>query len=292
MRITEELTSFLEIELTTPRLDRIHSHLHYAGAPRFARPLHRQKLIGRQIVLTEDPDEHLVWYQTKLFVKPLNGWLLDWKFWTGHICPEPHLFEAACGLLVSYTWLLCRESDFSLAQDLRIVPQGLTWAEWTKFEESFLDHINLDSLHQVNRRYQYGELRLTRLNRIYRWTPSGFSARTFVCGYLPLATWYQELFKNSFGWLLASFAYFAVVLSALQVGLATDMLQSNRYFQKVSCGFSVISLAFVAVVTMTLILTWLILTAFHYTSAKLYHWRVQKRRARACACALEMERGS
>ena len=291
INVTHDLKRFLSIELATPRLDRIHSHLHYAGAPRFARPLHRQLLLGRKIIVTEDVDEHLVWYQARLFVKPLHPWLLDWRFWLEHICPEQHLLKAGCGFLVSYTWLICRPSDFALAMEHRLVPEGLTWNQWTVFLNSFLEHINLDSLHQVTPRYQYGELRLTRLNRIYRWTTSGFSVRNFFRGYLSLTTWYQDLFRDSFGWLIVSFAYLTVVSSALQVGLATNYLHVQSMFQRASFVFSIASLTFVTAMATGLGLTWLTLTVYYYTSAKLYHRRIQKRRARAYTRHKEEEMG-
>ena len=241
--------------------------------------------------MTEDVDEHLVWYRARLFVKPLHSWLLDWRFWLEHICPEQHLLKAGCGFLVSYTWLICRPSDFALAMEHRLVPEGLTWNQWTVFLNSFIQHINLDSLHQVTRRYQYGELRLTRLNRIYRWTTSGFSVRNFFRGYLSLTTWYQDLFRDSFGWLIVSFAYLTVALSALQVGLATNYLQVQSMFQRASFVFAVASLTFIAALATGLGLTWLTLTVYYYTSAKLYHRRIQKRRARAYTIQKEEEMG-
>ena len=281
IRVAQNLPNFLDVELTTPRLDHIHSHLHYAGAPRVARPLHRQLLLGRNVVLTEDLDEHLVWYQAKIFIKPLHPWLLDWRFWLDQICPETYLFKAACGFLISYTWLICHPSDFALALELHLLPEKISWNQWTTFVGSFLERIDLGSLHQITCRYQYGELRLTRLNRIYRWTRSGFSVRNFFRGYLSLSTWYQDLFRNSFGWLIVSFAYFTVALSALQVGLATDYLQKKASFQHASYLFAAVSLAFVATMTVALALTWFILTIYYFLSAKLYHRRVQNNRAKA-----------
>ena len=89
----------LALELKTPRLNKVHHHLWLAGRPTAARPLHRQKLLGRSILVTESPDEHLVWFEDCIFIKPLPGFLLDWDSWNNHLCPDRELYEAACGLL-------------------------------------------------------------------------------------------------------------------------------------------------------------------------------------------------
>ena len=49
--------------------------------------------------------------------------------------------------------------------------KDIEWSDWIKFLEAFLNMINLETLGNVNMRYQYGELRLTRLNTIYRLLP-------------------------------------------------------------------------------------------------------------------------
>jgi hypothetical protein len=275
----QEIERYITQELCTPKLDEIHGHLHFAGAPRLARPLHRQKLMGREISVTEDPDEHLVWYQDRIFVKPLNGWLLDSDFWEENICSNRRIYEAACGFLLSYMWLVCYESDFKVGQDLGLLPKALTWSQWTIIQNAFMEQINTASLHQVSRRYQYGELRLTRLNRIYRWIPtSTWGLRQFVRGYLAPSTWYQEFFKRHFGWYLAVFAFFTVALSVVQVGLAVTDLQGNLAFQSASYGFTVFSGLAVVGTIGALLLTWFILMLFHYISAKIYHRRVMKER--------------
>lgn len=271
---------YLRVEICTPRLDEIQRHLHFAGLPRLARPLHRQRLMGREILVTEDTDEHLVWYQSRIFIKPLNRWMLDWDFWTEHICLDAQLHAAACGFLLSYMWLVGRESDLAMGKELHLLPYDLTWAQWATFQDSFLRYVDAASLHQVSPRYLYGELRLTRLNKIYRWVPSVVSCRRFVTGYLPPSTWYQEYFRQHYGWLLAVFVYFTVALAALQLGLATPGLQEAAEFQRAAYGFTAFSLVFVIAMVVILAITWLALTLFHYISAKIYQRKVVRRRGR------------
>src|SRR5258708_3212243 len=66
-----DLETFLESELDLKRLNKIHDLLWWAGRPVPARPLHRQKMRGRSIVITEDLDLHLSWIDAKLYLKPL-----------------------------------------------------------------------------------------------------------------------------------------------------------------------------------------------------------------------------
>ena len=273
-----DTNQYLKLELYTRRLDKIYEHLHYAGAPRHARPLHRQVLMDRKITITEDVDEHLVWFRGKIFIKPLNRWLLDRAFWLEHICSNEELHKAACGFVLSYVWLVCRESDFLIGKEQRLLPAELSWEQWSHFQDSFLGKVNAETLVQVSKRYQYGELRLSRLNQIYRMAPSVASARNFVRGYLSPSTWYQEFFRNSFGWLLAVFVYFTVALAGMQLGLAQEDLQRSDTFQQASYGLTIFSLVFVIASVLAILVTWFVLTLFHYTSAKMYHRDVMRER--------------
>lgn len=282
VRPTDDLNAYLEGELVPTKLDKIHRHLHYAGAPRFARPLHRQKLMGRHVVITESVSEHLVWHQAKIFVKPLNSYLLDHKFWADYLCRSDTLHKSACGFLLSYVWLISRETDFRLARDeMHLLPKDLEWEHWVAFAQDFTGKVNTKHLKQVAKRYQYGELRLSRLNRIYRYSPLVFSGRNLFRGFLSPSIWYTELFRQNFGWLLVAFAFFSVSLSGLQVALATEQLGRNQDFHRASYGFAVFSLVALATSVVIILLTWFVLALYFYVSAKVYHHQVQSERRKA-----------
>ncbi|PGH01879.1 hypothetical protein AJ80_08951 [Polytolypa hystricis UAMH7299] len=189
----ENLQGYLAVDLTTPKLNQIHHLLWLAGLPRPARPLHRQKLINRSVALTESPDEHLVWNESQIFIKPIPEYLLDHEFWTKELCPHPDLHNSACGLLLSYAWLISCKLDFQIAKDERILPAEVTWDAWTLLIREFLEWIDNTErgplpITYINQRYQFGELRLTRLNSLYRFTPSIFSIRNLVFGFMPSST--------------------------------------------------------------------------------------------------------
>jgi len=209
-------------------LNKIHPYLWLAGLPKPTRPLHRQKLMNRTICLTEAPDEHMVWHESRIFIKPIPEYLLDYNYWEKELCTDEDLHKCACGILLSYCWLIERKSDFRIAKETGILPEEIDWATWITFMNEFLSQINPYTLHQVNKRYQYGELRLSRLDSICRFTPSVFSVRNLVFGFMSRSTWYSAFFERNFTWLLAVLVYVTVLLSAMQVGLATG----KRAFSK------------------------------------------------------------
>lgn len=75
-----------------------------------------------------------------------------------------------------------------------------------------------------------------------------------------MAHWHQygTYFQENFAWLTSATVYIAVVLTAMQVGLATKSPADNDGFQSASYGFTVFS------ILGPLLETGLILFAFFY----------------------------
>ncbi|KAE8360895.1 hypothetical protein BDV27DRAFT_34159 [Aspergillus caelatus] len=279
----EDLYAYLEVDLTTPKLNRIHRFLWLAGLPRPARPLHRQKLMNRSITLTESPDEHLVWHQGQIFIKPIPEYLLDHGFWMKELCPHLNLHSSACGLLLSYAWLISSKSDFQIAKDERILSPEVTWTAWVSFVRDFLEWTGDTGLGPypitcVNERYQYGELRLTRLNSLYKFTPSTFSVRNFIFGFMSSSTWYRAFFERNFSWIFAALVYVSVLLSAMQVGLATSELTENYNFQRFCYGFALASIISTLILVGMIAVFWASLFCYHLCLTIVYHRRVQRER--------------
>jgi hypothetical protein len=183
---------FLSHDLDLSRLNRIHGHLWMAGRPMRARPLHRYKMLGMEVLGTQQMDLHLLKYSTKLLVKPLPEWILSYEFWTEHICKpgdadtegnreEGWMWKSAAGFLVSYVWLIITPLDLKIAHEYALLPSFVTWHWWKDFVRDVLDHVDINTLHEVNKRYQFGDLRLGRINSIYR---IRYAHTHFVRGYL------------------------------------------------------------------------------------------------------------
>lgn len=238
----QNLHEYVQQELDLSRLDRIHNQLWLAGRPSVgARPLHRQLMIGRHIILTEQADLHLVWQDSRIYIKPLPEFLLDLHFWTEHICQHDLLWQSARGFLLSYIWLIRSKNDLRIAQDNGLLPTDVRWEHWVVFTRSLLSSINNKTLQSVNRRFLYGELRLNRLNWIYRFSCRA-DPKELIRGYMHKYNRYSVFLERNFAWIIGAFVYITIVLTAMQVGLATERLGKNERFQSASYGFSVFAI--------------------------------------------------
>lgn len=144
--------------------------------------------------------------------------------------------------MLSYASLITYESDLRIAKDANLIPSETTWPEWRLHVKKLLA---LNKERRVNKRYIFGELRLGRLNKICRYT-----LRSPLRGYLYGYSSYMHFWHNNIVHIASLFAYLVVVLTAMQVGLATNRLQNSSAFQQASYGLTVFSilmpLAFVA----------------------------------------------
>jgi hypothetical protein len=254
--IGNDIASFLEVELNVERLNDVHDWLWLVGLPSSARPLHYQVVKRRDIVVTEQLDLHLLWSSSaspSIYIKPLPRFLLCPNFWRTQICTHPQLYQVALGFIFSYVALIEREFDYTLAVDHGLLPREVTWVTWLALvnelvgtsaqAKSFacgaastpiVELLRRDTC--VNRRFHYGELRLSRLNWIYRIT------RGDIRGYLSGCTTYSAFMRENTNSLITLFAYTTIVLSAMQVGLSTEFLGNDYAFGMASYVFSVFSI--------------------------------------------------
>lgn len=140
-----------------------------------------------------------------MFLKPIPRFLLEPCFWTSQLnSPEPcsclgeninpqsvtkntqgttanttgaksdtksvkrcngGLRTCALGFLFSYAALITHESDFQIAKEKHLLPEEVEWSGWITLIKE-LDTENIYDM--IDERFKYGELRLSRLNRIYR----------------------------------------------------------------------------------------------------------------------------
>ncbi|KAI0971967.1 hypothetical protein F4678DRAFT_64828 [Xylaria arbuscula] len=274
----KNIGAFLKNELEPTKLNKITRRLWIAGLPRPARFLHRQRLLARTILLTESPDEHLVWHDTDIWIKPLPECLLSFEFWEKEICGDEALYQSAYGLLLSYTWLIGYKSDHRIAVDTGLLPDDVDYNAWTAFAADLNTRNTPGTPRLINERYDYGELRLSRLNHLYRLGAAGFSLWNVVFGFTSKSTRYPAFFQRNFGWILAVFVYFSVLLSAMQVALATENLGSNIYFQNFSRGIALLSITFVLVTTALMLFIWSFLFCFHVISTIQYSKKIKSQR--------------
>lgn len=285
----------IERELDLHRLASIHSWLWFAGLPMPPRPLHHQVLIGREIVITERLDLHLIWTTGRLFLKPIPRYLLEPSCWTEYLCcaencnctydeapngPTPtnlccrrSLRQRALGFLYSYAALISHESDVRLAQEKHLLPPEVQWHSW----RTLVGQLDLEHIHsQIDPRFLHGELRLSRLNVLYSILETPFR------GYMSHWNQYGIFIRDNFAWLASGTVYIAIVLTAMQVGLATESLAHSSSFQSASYGFTVFSiLGPLIVATLILLLfccifLWNVGRALRFRSRRLAKLRSQE----------------
>lgn len=145
------------------------------------------------------------------------------------------------------------------------MPNSLGISQWTSWHK-FVEEIVTSSVHKdvyIHRRFQYGELRLGRLNAIYLFTRFGYF----------LNQWpnYASFLRDQLGWLATATIYIAVVLNAMQVGLATDRLKASAPYTTAAYGFSVFAIVgpLVSGGVICIVLTTLVVI----------NWRFQKRKS-------------
>lgn len=255
---------FLQEALDLQRLNRIHVHLWMAGRPMRARPLHRYKMLGFNILITQQMDLHLLKFSDRLLLKPLPEWILSHDFWTKHICTDAKLHKSACGFLLSFVWLITTPLDLKFAHDYTLLPSFVTWHWWKEFVRDLCGNVDINTLHQVNKRYQFGELRLGRINSIYR---VRYFSTHFVRGYLYGYNRYVVFFQRNFSWILSVFVLFSLVLSAMQVGVSLKELEDNHAFLKASFLFVVFSMVCVVAVLGIVVLIFVAIFLFNMVTA-------------------------
>ncbi|KAJ6021614.1 hypothetical protein N7540_007118 [Penicillium herquei] len=266
---------FLASELSIDRLDNVFEHLWMVGLPIPPRPLHYQLFLQRKIVLCEKMDMHLVWGNDLLFLKPIPRYLLSPTTWEtllkcaqgckclhGEKCTPKVQRSIALGFLFTYTALLSFESDFAIAKTKGLLPHDLSlsqWIEWQKFAEELITPSIYEDIH---RRFQYGELRLGRLNIVYLFTKFGY--------YMNQWSNYNNFLQDQLGWLAATTIYIAVVLTAMQLGLSTDQLKANAPYMTAAYGFSVFAILgpLVACGGIFIVLMVLVVTNWNFQKAK------------------------
>ncbi|KFY43368.1 hypothetical protein V494_02017 [Pseudogymnoascus sp. VKM F-4513 (FW-928)] len=187
--------------------------------------LTHQIVRGRNIVVTEDPKLHLLWYYDRVFIKPIPPYILSHAFWSFYFfssyspIPQPErdqILLAVRGYLRTWCYLIQHKSDFILAtaaggsNQMPLIPKNISYGAFMRFVSECRDSI---SDKDVSPRYHFGELRASRINFWGQMLLTGFS-------YYKPSGQYNDYFSRYFGVILFFFAFLSTALSAMQVALA------------------------------------------------------------------------
>ncbi|KAK0736783.1 hypothetical protein B0T21DRAFT_367483 [Apiosordaria backusii] len=263
----------IEEELNPTRLHSVINYLWLVGRPVPPRPLHYQIMLGREIVISEPIDMHLVWGYGKIYIKPIPRYLLNPRFWSEVLvcrcrpsstvsgkageetraevqsqgaggegkctCHAQRARQCALGLLLQYAALIVHESDFVIALEKKLIP-WMEWPRWRRLVEELVQSTDNDTslmYSNVAERYIYGELRLNRLNLI-----SFIKGGLLRGGHLAMWNSYGSLYRDNSNAIIGGTVYILLLLSAMQVGLSTTKLAEDTVFQEVSYGFTIFSI--------------------------------------------------
>lgn len=225
-------------------------------------PLHHQAAHARLIIVNENPGLHLLWYYDRIFVKPIPSYFLSASFWTYLRGADDDVYRAAVGFMRSYHYLIQYEIDYDLACERKLIPQNPdcrekhrdddekrrdererhpSYAEFCRFIEQFdaVDHGD------VCRRYHYGELRLTRINR-------ATVLRKGKLAYFHIYPQWGSYLRHFFAPIVMILGGASVILSAMQVNLnAQEILDAVgpwKSFVQASLYFPVVTILLIAAV--------------------------------------------
>ncbi|KAK4225237.1 hypothetical protein QBC38DRAFT_501457 [Podospora fimiseda] len=271
---------WIEQELNPKSLHQFMKYLWLAGRPVPPRPLHYQLLLGREIIISESIDHHLVWGNGKIYIKPLPKYMLNPRFWTevlvcqcppssstnsnshdGHSQhtkqhhPQPKQNEMEMESCHTCPALSARQNALGLLlhyaslitheSDFTLAIEKklllpMEWPKWRLLIREFLSHSSTNLYAQVSLRFIYGELRLNRLNFIS--LLKGGPTSFLRGGYMRRWNSYGSLYRDNSNMILAATAYILLALSAMQVGLGTTKLMDDELFQNITYGFTVFSI--------------------------------------------------
>jgi hypothetical protein len=208
-------------------------------------PLHHQQAHAREVMVDEHPGLHLVWYYERIFVKPIPAYFYSPAFWEYLKDADPRVHQAAVGFMRSYCFLVQYEIDFDKACDMKLIPkkpnrQHPTYEEFCNFIAPF--RTVKDAF--VCRRYHYGELRLTRINKT-----AMFKGKL---AYFHIYPQWGSFLAHSLAPVITVFAVCSVVLNSMQVTLAAKQLTPDSiddgwmHFVNVSLYFPVTVICLIA----------------------------------------------
>jgi len=201
-----------------------------------------QKLLRRKIGIAEELDLHLVWAKSRIFIKPLPDFLLNYDFWEANISCEPQLHRAACGLLYSYCGLIRFGHDLQVAHECHLVNANLDYRAWTEFARTILPNLDPKDSNTMDTRFQYGELRLNRLDTIYRYSPYKFSVSSIFRGFPHALTESYVPYMDQYNNAVSAFGVIVIVLSAFNLSLSARPESPDLDLQQAAYGFALFAM--------------------------------------------------
>lgn len=282
--IRDDLLTFLCQDFGTPNLDRFSPWLWLVATQDSSHisTLTHQIVRGREITVTEKPEMHLVWHDKRIFIKPIPPFLFSHVFWSALFSPDAGrtpdrhersvvVHQALLGFMRTYFFLIEHPSDFSIAVGKGLIPTNcngpssekkigdessesarttqIDYASFVEYMECFGPEKVADT--SMSGRYQYGDLRLGRLNF---WAKFALGRFHFAKAYGN----YDAYFSRFYGPVLFLFGVLSIVISSIQLGFASHagvrtIQNSWKGLYRLGEGLSVTILVIVCIIGIALL---------------------------------------
>ncbi|KAE9566706.1 hypothetical protein CGMCC3_g17154 [Colletotrichum fructicola] len=247
--IADDTVARLDDELSWIVLEELYPNLDFFArkSSQHIDSIHKHIQKGRKSVVTEDPALHLVWHRGIVYIKPLQHYMLSHSFWEQHLAPGSQHRGNGLGFLRSYESLIRHPSDFELAKEAHLIPTSPSASSlesstkelrYSDFK-AFICHFSKVCDEEVSPRWHFGQLRLSRLHWAVRILQPPAARRRGYLGILFYEEqfWQTGQFLSDFAApLLFLFATLSLILSALQVVLASKSGNYEEGWQAISNG--------------------------------------------------------
>lgn len=223
--------------------------------------MHIYVSLGLEFLVVDRMALHLIWTDHGILLKPIPRFLLDPGFWSTELqCPPScacdttaqlvvqaatgpsclmKVREIALGFLYTYACLVSSENDFAIANDKRLLPRmpddsAIRWEAWKKLVRELQHTHDPDKIHP---RFLWAELEFHHHLRPL-WRPQ--------LQIIKRRSRHNATGSAVFG-MTAAAVITALILTAMQVGLATEWLQGDKIFQDASAFFAIWAMLIVVV---------------------------------------------
>ena len=263
----DEVHRFLSAFLDLSRFNGLREMLWLIAVHGAPRSLYYQKFLRREIVIAEELDLHLVWAKSRVFIKPLPDFMLNYDFWETYISCDPQFHRAACGLLYSYCGLIRFGHDFQVAQECRLINAKLDFRAWAEFARTTLPNLNPKDHNTMDTRFQYGELRLNRLDTIYRYTPRKLSVSSILQGFPHALTESYVPYMDQYNNAVSAFGAIVIILNSFNLSLSARSQNASPDLRQAAYGFAIFTMTLcAALIALFLVLPLISLLATIYGS--------------------------
>jgi len=118
---------------------------------------------------------------------------------------------------------------------------------WTEFARTILPNLDPRDPNTMDARFQFGELRLNRLDTIYRYSPYKFSIFSILKGFPHALTESYVPYMDQYNNAVSAFGVIVIILSAFNLSLSAHSKTPNLNLQQAAYGFAIFAMILCAV---------------------------------------------